>query len=360
VAGRRDVVTRRELLRRTAEAAAVVAGAGLSAACGPPRTGVPVPGATLSPPEVTTVRLVNPSACDPPAALAKEFLLEEGFTDVQYVRVPATTTEWLTKGLADFSSGYGNLIATSVDLGQPYLALAGVHPGCLELFAAPGIATISDLRGKTVAVNAKNASDLFYGLFSILLAYIGMDPRTDVNFIEIGPDIPALRDAFLDGRSAAFIASAANGPQLRRNPKNPGKVILDTTMDKPWSQYYCCQLVANRDWARRNPIATKRVTRAVLRAADLVAKDKASAAHQYVAGGFFSTTPAATDEDIVNETIRDLSYDWRELDPEETLRFFALRLADAKLITSTSQQIIAQGSDFAYMRQLRTELKQSG
>jgi NitT/TauT family transport system substrate-binding protein len=129
-------------------------------------------------------------------------------------------------------------------------------------------------------------------------------------------------------------------------------------MDKPWSQYYCCQLVANRDWARRYPIATKRVTRAVLRAADLVAKDRASAAREFVARGFFSTTPAATDEAIVTEVIKDLSYDWRGFDPEETLRFFALRLADTKLIRSTSQQIIAQGSDFAYMRQLRSELKQ--
>jgi hypothetical protein len=32
-----------------------------------------------------------------------------------------------------------------------------------------------------------------------------------VNFIEIGPDVPALRDAFVDGRSQAFMASAANG-----------------------------------------------------------------------------------------------------------------------------------------------------
>ena len=360
VPDRRDLVTRRDLLRGTLGTAAALAGGGLIAACVAPGgpTGVPSPGATLPPPEITKVRFVNPSACDPPAALAKQFLLEEGFTDIQYVRVPATTTEWLTKDLADFSSGYGNLIASAVDVGLPYLALAGVHPGCLQLFARPGISTIRDLRGKTIAVNTKNASDLFYGFFSILLAYIGMDPRTDVNFIEIGPDIPALRDAFVDGRSEAFIASAANGPQLRRNPKNPGTVILDTTMDKPWSQYYCCQLVANRDWARRNPVATKRVTRAVLRAADLVTKDRPSAAHQYVAGGFFSTTPAATDEEIVNEVIRDLSYDWRELDPEETLRFFAVRLADAKLVKSTSQQIIAQGSDFAYMRQLRSELKQ--
>jgi NitT/TauT family transport system substrate-binding protein len=359
VVGHRDVVTRRELLRRTAGTAAVVAGGGLIAACAPSTAGVPSPGATLPPPEVTTVRLVSPPACDPSAALAKEFLLEEGFTDVQYVRVPPSTTGWLTSGVAEFNSGgYGTQIAASVDRGLPLVALAGIHPGCLELFAVPGIATIRDLRGKTIAVNAKNASDVFYGFLSILLVYIGMDPATDVNFIEIGPDFNALRDAFVDGRSQAFVASGAAGAQLRRNPKNPGKVILDTTMDKPWSQYYCCQLVANRDWARRNPVAIKRVTRAVLRAADLVTKDRAGAAHQFVAGGFLSPIPAATDEDIVNEVIRDLSYDWRELDPEETLRFFALRLADAKLVKLSSQQIIAQGSDFAYMRQLRSELKQ--
>ncbi|HAF11510.1 MAG TPA: hypothetical protein DCK98_15710, partial [Chloroflexi bacterium] len=269
---RLDLVTRRDLLRGTLGTAAALAGGGLIAACVSPGgpTGVASPGASLPPPETTTVRFVSPAACDPPTALAKKFLLEEGFTDIQYVTVPVTTTEWLTADKADFHSGYGNLIAANVDIGLPIVALAGIHPGCFEIFAAPGISTIKDLRGKTIAVNAKNVSDQFYGYFSILLAYIGMDPRTDVNFMEIGPNVNALRDAFVDGRSQAFIAPAASGPQLRRNPKNPGTVILDTTMDKPWSQYYCCQLVANGDWARRYPVATKRVTRAVLRAADLV------------------------------------------------------------------------------------------
>jgi len=352
-------LTRRELLRGTLGTAAALAGSGLIAACMPPGgpTGIPSSGATLPPPETTTVRFVSPAACDPPTAIAKGFLLEEGFTDIQYVRVPVTTTEWLTANKADFHSGYANFIVANVDAGLPILALAGIHPGCFELFARPDIASIRDLRGRTIAVTAKNQSDQFYGFFAILLAYVGIAP-TEVNFVEIPPDVNALRDAFVDGRSEAFLAPAASGPALRRNPKNPGKVILDTTMDKPWSQYYCCQLVANRDWARRYPIATKRVTRAVLRAADTVTRDRAGAAHEYVARGFFSATPAATDEQIVNEVIRDLSYDWRELDPEETLRFFALRLGDAKLIKMTSQQIIAQGSDFAHMRQLRSELKQ--
>jgi NitT/TauT family transport system substrate-binding protein len=357
VVGRDDHISRRELLRWTLGAGAALAGGGIVAACSQPTGSGASPGGPLPPPETTTVRFVSPAPCDPPSALAKEFLVEEGFKDIQYVRAANTTTEWLTSNLADFSTGYGNLIAANVDAGLPILTLAGMHPGCFEIFATPGIATIRDLRGKTVAVNATNASDQFYGFFSILLAYVGVDPRAEVNFIVVGPDLNALRDAFVDGRSQAFIAPAAFGPLLRRNPKNPGKVILDTTMDKPWSQYYCCQLVANRDWARKYPAATKRVTRAILRATDAVAKDKPRAAHEYVARGFYAT-PSPTDEDITNEVIRDLSYDWREIDPEETLRFFALRLADAKLIKSTPQQVIAQGSDFAFMRAQRTELKQ--
>jgi NitT/TauT family transport system substrate-binding protein len=63
------------------------------------------------------------------------------------------------------------------------------------------------------------------------------------------------------------------------------------------------------------------------------------------------------DESIVTETMAMCMYNWRDVEPEETLRFFGLRLADAKLIKSTPQQLIAAGTDLAYMRQLRTELK---
>jgi NitT/TauT family transport system substrate-binding protein len=345
-----DHINRRELLRWALGTGAAFAGGNILAACAQPAA-PGAPAASLPPPETTAVRFVLPAACDPPTALAKEFLLEEGFTDITYVSVPVTTTEWLVADKADFHSGYANFIVANVDAGLPILSLAGLHPGCFEVFATPGISSISDLRGKTVAVNAKDASDQFFGFFAILLAYVGINPLAEVNFIEVKPDVIALRDAFLDGRSQAFIAPAAFGPAMHRNPKNPGKVILDTTMDKPWSQYYCCELVANRNWARKNPVATKRVTRAVLRATDVVAKDKARAAREFVA-----RVPGNV-EQIVSEVIKDLSYDWRDLDPAETLRFFALRLADSKLVKGTPQQIVAQGSDFAYMRQLKTELK---
>lgn len=85
-----------------------------------------------------------------------------------------------------------------------------------------------------------------------------------------------------------------------------------------------------------------------------------SAAHLGATGGFqplLQHPTALSDEQIIYETIAMPSYDWRELDPEETLRFFALRLGDVKLITRTPQQIIAQGSDVAYLRQLQKEPK---
>jgi len=60
---------------------------------------------------------------------SKEFLLGEGFTKIDYVRVAVTTTEWLTADKADFHSGYANFIVANVDAGLPILALGGIHPG---------------------------------------------------------------------------------------------------------------------------------------------------------------------------------------------------------------------------------------
>ncbi len=53
-------------------------------------------------------------------------------------------------------------------------------------------------------------------------------------------------------------------------------MLLNTTTDRPWSQYYCCMVGANRDYVQRNPVATKHVLRAILKAADLCAADPAA------------------------------------------------------------------------------------
>ena len=352
-----QTVTRRELLRVGLGTGAMLAGGGLLAACGQPTAAVQGL-ATLPPPETTTVRIVSPPACDPGLMLAADDLREEGFTDIRYVDTPAVERGWLLNKEADVSIGHPEFITATLDAGVPLIVLAGLHSGCLEVWARSGIENIGALRGKKIAVRRADTSDQFYAFFATLLGYVGIDPLKDVQFIA-GGDGAGMNSAFTEGRADAVLAAAQQGPAFRRLLKPPGNVLLATMTDKPWSQYICCTLVAQRDWSQQHPIATKRVTRAVLRATDRAAKDPGRAAHDAAAVWHLSppsSNGAFADESLVRETMAMCTYNWRELDPEESLRFFALRLAESKLITSTPQQLIAQGTDLAYMRQLRKEL----
>jgi NitT/TauT family transport system substrate-binding protein len=48
---------------------------------------------------------------------------------------------------------------------------------------------------------------------------------------------------------------------------------------------------------------------------------------------------------------------WRDIDPEDSLRFYALRFHEAKMIKSSPEKIIAQGTDWRFLRELKRELK---
>ncbi len=108
----------------------------------------------------------------------------------------------------------------------------------------------------------------------------------------------------------------------------------------------------NPDYVRSHPVATKRALRAILKAADLCASDPARVARRLVDGGF---TPRY---EYALQALRDIPYDkWREYDPEDTIRFFALRLRDVGFIKPTPQQIIAENTDWRFLNELKRELK---
>jgi NitT/TauT family transport system substrate-binding protein len=48
---------------------------------------------------------------------------------------------------------------------------------------------------------------------------------------------------------------------------------------------------------------------------------------------------------------------WREFDPEDTVRFFSLRLHEAGLVKSSPSKIIAEGTDWRFLKELKRELK---
>ncbi len=311
------------------------------------------------------MRIAYPVECDPGLVLAERYLLAEGFIDVQFVNTPFTSRGWITENKADFACAHSEFAVGAIADGLPLVVLSGLHSGCLELWVRDGIRDIRDLRGKRISVRVNGIEDMFYAWFAILLRGIGIGVK-DVTFVEAaGPgDSGGMISAFTEGRADAVLAGGSAGPRLSRLTKRPGKVILETGTEKPWSQYFCCNLVANREWVRQNPIATKHVTRALLRATDAAAGDHASAARGSVAViaarsreiGGHAANGNFEDESIVTDTMAMCTYNWRELDPEDTLRFFALRLADVGLIASTPEQI-ARGSDFAYMHQWKGESK---
>jgi NitT/TauT family transport system substrate-binding protein len=122
--------------------------------------------------------------------------------------------------------------------------------------------------------------------------------------------------------------------------------------DQPWSQYFCSLTSGNREFVQRHPVATKRYLRAVLKAVDVCAADPARAARRLVDGGFTERY------DYAVESLSEVRYDvWREFDPEDTLRFYALRLREVGMARSIPQEIIAEGTDWRFLNELKRELK---
>lgn len=62
--------------------------------------------------------------------------------------------------------------------------------------------------------------------------------------------------------------------------------------------------------------------------------------------------------DYALQSMKEMQYEqWRNLDAEDTLRFYCLRLHEAGMIKSTPQKIISQGTDWRFLKELKKELK---
>ena len=111
-------------------------------------------------------------------------------------------------------------------------------------------------------------------------------------------------------------------------------------------------LFGNRDFVRDHPVATKRFLRAILKATDICAAEPERAAQRLVDGGFTRAIRLrAPDAD------RAPYARWREFDPEDSMRFYALRLHEVGMIKSSPNALIAEGTDWRFLNELKRELK---
>jgi NitT/TauT family transport system substrate-binding protein len=296
-----------------------------------------------APPETTTLRLQRGATiCLAPGQIAEELLRAEGFTDVRYLDI-----ETVASGEIDFAFQTAAWVVSQLDAGAPLTALAGVHSGCYELFAHDPIRAISDLRGKRVGIPQEPGSSGHLLLASIA-AYVGLVPHTDIDWVSNATG--DFKEPFAEEKVDAFLGFPPEPQELRA--RQVGRVILNTGTDRPWSQYFCCIAFGNREFVRAHPVATKRYLRAVLKAADLCAAQLDRAAQLLVKAGF------AGNYDYALQTLTELPYDrWREFDPEDSMRFYALRLHEVGMIKSTPNALLAEGTDWRFLNELKRELK---
>ena len=330
--------TRRDaLLRLSAAAGAGLLGLGARTAAAEP------------PPETDTIRFrYVPAICTAPQYVAEELLRAEGFKNVQYVKAELGRLEKVAAGEADVGINFSGPILLQLDADDPIRVLAGVHPGCFELFATGDIRSVADLKGKKVGVWALNSAA--HTFLSSMATYVGLDPQNDINWI-IHPraDAAQLLD---EGKIQAYMAFAPQ-PQEFRAQGVRARVIVNSGVDRPWSQYFCCMLVANRDFVSKHPVATKRALRAILKSIDVCAQEPERVARTMLEKGVARSYEATV------QAYREIPYlnAWREYDPEDTLRFYALRLHEARMVTLSPQKLIARGTDWRFLDQIKRELK---
>jgi len=300
------------------------------------------------PPETKKLTLWRgDSICQAPQYVAEALFASEGFTDLQYLKGGGgAVAKAVASGEVQITQVFVGPLLMRIDAGDPVVLLGGGHVGCLELFGNDRVRTVRDLKGKTVVLSALESPPHVF--LAIVMAHVGLDPRKDLTLVT-RPPAEAVR-LFEEGKVDAYIASPPAAQELRA--KKVGHVIVDSTTDRPWSQYFCCMVVGNREFVRKHPVATKRAMRALLKSADICALEPERAARTLVDKGF------TTRYDYALQTMKELPYGkWREYDPEDTVRFYSLRLQEVGMIKSSPQKIISQGTDWRFLREIKKEMK---
>ena len=350
------MVTRREVLIRGMGAAAALTAGPFLASCAP--AGAPGASATaaataaatatpLPPPETTSIRLAA-APCDSAIYGAERYLRDEGFTDIQITDM--ATPAVISAGNAHIGNAFPQAFFNSVESGPKVVSLGGLHPGCVEIWAQPGIASLKDLKGHSITVTAKTLSNLQYSYTSMVLRQAGIDLK-DVTFV-VQADADTLK-LYLDGKSDAVLVATTGVPALMKNAANKGHVVHSQVMDEPWKSTNCCFIIASEPWYRANPIAAKRAMRAIYRTADSIPADRGDATKIATDKGLFGGAAALAN---VREAANMVPLDWRSYDLEKAVRFYAPLLTDVGVLKTSTDDLL-RAVDLKIFKELSTELK---
>jgi NitT/TauT family transport system substrate-binding protein len=109
----------------------------------------------------------------------------------------------------------------------------------------------------------------------------------------------------------------------------------------------------HKDFVKKNPVATKRALRAILKANDIVAKDPELALKVLMEKKIWKKAETK----YILQSIKDIPYGmWRDYNPEETVRFYAMRLHDVGMLKTAPEEFIKQHTDWSILNSMKQEL----
>jgi NitT/TauT family transport system substrate-binding protein len=226
--------------------------------------------------------------CEPAMFVAHEkgFFKDEGL-DVELVK-----TDWSTmrQGLdtGRFKATY-HFIMYLIQLMQAGVDLqltGGIHTGCLRVQAGTksDIKKVEDLKGKRVGVTHLGSPPFLFA--SRVLADKGLDSRHDIEWVTMPAD--AMSQALDQGRVDAVATAEPVGSMLIA--ENKVRKVCDQADDAPYNAEYCCVLAVNGKFARENPSAAAKLTRALLKGAKWVSLNPTAAARLAVEKNYVTAT----------------------------------------------------------------------
>jgi len=281
--------------------------------------------------------------------MAEQLQRDEGYTDVQYIKKEGIGEfeVALASGEANINMHIAPIAIMRLDAGDPIIFLAGRLIGCFEPFGSNQGRSVCDLKGKTVPMPKLRAGASTFA--TSMAAYVGLSHK------DINCKLHSMAESMqllVDGKIDAFIASVPEPHDLLRSQVVHGHAMVNSTRNQPWSQYFCCMVIGNRNFVHKHPVAAKKALRAILKATDICSYEQKRAARLLIDKSY------AKSYDYILQALRETPYgNWREDNPEDTMRFYALCLQEVGRIKSNPQKIIAEGTDWRFLNKIKKELK---
>jgi NitT/TauT family transport system substrate-binding protein len=226
--------------------------------------------------------------CEAPiyTAVEKGFFKEEGIEPVMVKCDWKNYKDVLALGGYDVTHHLIMYFLKPIEQGLDVKFTGGIHRGCLRVQAPIGgkIRSVKDLRGKRIAVPGMGTPPFIFA--NRVLGANGIDPGKEITWLVYPAGELGL--ALKKGEVDAIADSEPIGSMLLA--KGEVQNVADQAVDMPYAEEYCCAVLANGKFLKKNPKACAAATRALLKAAKWVEANPKAAAELSVKGKYLAST----------------------------------------------------------------------